>query len=573
MQFARRYRLLAVFCAFAVVLCELLSRPFANMGFADDGPYIFMARHVATTGHIAYNGWAAPMLGWQLYLGAAFIKLFGFSFTTVRMSILLVAVLMAFVLQRILVRAGTNERNATIGTLALVLSPTYLTLSVTFMTDITGLFAVVLCLYGCLRALQAPTSRSAIAWIAFAALTNAVGGTSRQIAWLGVLVMVPSTLWLFRSNRRVVVAGALFTLIGDVLVLASLHWLRLQPYALPEHLIPETYSIGEGVWDLTFSFIDISFLLLAIVILFFPQIRKLRLRTIAVLIVLFIGYCFVAIYPSHLRGRFPLEPILSVWGNIHGIYEFTFMKGARPIFLNTDVRILLTFVSFGGLVGLIVSFLRNRRIPPAVESDTVLTWRQLGVLVVPFSIAYALLLFPRATSVGIYGRYLLALLVISLLCLVRYYQEWIRPRLPVASTLMICLTAIYGMAVVHDSFAFYRARLEIAAELHSSGIPDTEVDNGWEYDVAVELQHASHLNDPHLRTAARGYIPPAPLPPGTCSMPLSEVTPHIRPIYGISFDPNACYGLAPFSPVHYSRWPYSTPGTLYVVRYLPAAKS
>jgi hypothetical protein len=46
-------------------------------------------------------------------------------------------------------------------------------------------------------------------------------------------------------------------------------------------------------------------------------------------------------------------------------------------------------------------------------------------------------------------------------------------------------------------------------------------------------------------------------------------TPHIHPLYAISFDPNACYGPAPFPPVHYSLWPYKTPGTLYVVRSKP----
>jgi hypothetical protein len=46
-----------------------------------------------------------------------------------------------------------------------------------------------------------------------------------------------------------------------------------------------------------------------------------------------------------------------------------------------------------------------------------------------------------------------------------------------------------------------------------------------------------------------------------------DVSPHIRPIYGISFDPNACYGPAPFAPVQYSRWLASEPGTLYVVNY------
>jgi hypothetical protein len=51
-----------------------------------------------------------------------------------------------------------------------------------------------------------------------------------------------------------------------------------------------------------------------------------------------------------------------------------------------------------------------------------------------------------------------------------------------------------------------------------------------------------------------------------------DKTPHIHPLYGVAFDPAACYGPAPFAPIHYSRWPYRTPGTLFVVRYTPAAK-
>lgn len=571
MQLARGVRFPAIFCALAVLLCELISRPYAAMGISDDGPYILMAQHLANTGHFAYNGWAAPMIGWQLYLGATFIKLFGFSFTTVRMSTLLVAIAMAFVLQRTMVLAGITERNGTLGTLAFVLSPLYLMLSVTYMTDIFGLFAVVVCLYGCLQALQASTDRAAIAWLCFAVAANAVFGTARQISWLGVLVMVPSTLWLLRARRRVFLAGSGATLAGVLFILVCLHWLKLQPYAVAEHLIPETYSIAQGLWALTLSFVDISFFLLAIVILFFPQLLKLRPRTMILLLVLFTGYCFVAIHPSHLSGRFPLEPILSVWGNVHGVFEYAFMKGGPLVFLGTDVRILLTFASFGGLVGLIVSLLRNRRSTPVVDSHAALCWTQLKVLLAPFALAYGVLLFPRATSTGVDDRYLLALLVVALLWLVRYYQERIQSRIPVAGVLMVCLTAIYGMVVVHNTFAFYRARVDIAAELGSAGIPDTTVDNGWEYNLGVELQHANHLNDPHLKTAKNGYIPPPPLAAGTCSMPMFEMTPHIRPLYGISFDPSVCYGPAPFAPVHFSRWPYRNPGTLYVVRYLPPA--
>ena len=185
-----------------MLVCELIAQPYASMGICDDGPYVLMARTLANTGHIVYNGWAAPMLGWQLYLGAALIKLFGFSFSTVRGSTLLVAMATAFLLQRIMVRAGITERNATLGTLTLVASPLYLMLSVTYMTDIFGLFAILLCLYGCLRALHAETSRATILWLCLAVVTNTLGGTSRQIAWLGILVMLPSTLWLLRCQHE-----------------------------------------------------------------------------------------------------------------------------------------------------------------------------------------------------------------------------------------------------------------------------------------------------------------------------------------------------------------------------------
>ena len=541
------------------------------MGISDDGPYIVMAQRLANTGHFAYDGWAAPMIGWQLYFGALFIKIFGSSFTAARMSTLLVAIVLAFTLQRTFILAGVREYNATLATLALVLSPLYLMLSVTFMTDIFGLFAIVICLYGSLRALLPSTARATIAWLCFAVGTNAMLGTARQIAWLGTLVMVPSALWLLRAQRRVFLAGSALTIAGALFILVCLQWLKLQPYVVAEHLIPASYSVFQGLWMLTFAFVDMSFFLLAIVVLFFPQVFKVRAGAMILLLGLFMAYCFLALHPSHLRGRFPLEPIFSVWGNATGIFQFSFIRGDPPVFFGTTARLLLTIVSFGGLAGLTVSFFRNPHGARTVSSHAVLSWSRLGLLLGPFAIAYSLLLFPRAMSTGVDDRYLLPLLVVALLCLVRYYQERIQPSIPAGGVLAVLITAFYGIVVVHNSFAFYRARVDLAAELRYAGIPDTAFDNGWEYNLPIELQYASYLNDPHLKTAKNGYIPAPPPPAGACIAAMSGITPHIHSIYGVSFDPNACYGPAPFAPKRFSRWPYRTPGTIYVVHYLPPA--
>ncbi|MFP5266164.1 MAG: ArnT family glycosyltransferase [Acidobacteriota bacterium] len=571
MQLVRRYRLPALFCALAVLLCDLVSRPYANMGICDDGPYILMAQHLARTGHIAYNGWSAAMMGWQLYLGAAFIRLFGFSFTAVRMSTLLVALLTAWLLQRTLVLAGVNERNAVLGTLAFVLSPLYLMLSVTYMSDIDGLLAVVACLYGCLRALQARKDRAAIFWLGFAVATNAVFGTARQIAWLGILVMLPSALYLLRKRWRVLPAGAAVTLAGALSIFACMQWFSRQPYIQPEHLIPNDFPVLKMLAELGSTFLEMPFLLLPVAAIFLPQMRRCGPRVRWASLALLLGYLWIARHPRPLNHVSFLEPTNGDWVSIFGIHSLLGLQGDTPVYLHPAMRMVLTAVSFGGLFGVVATgFCRHSDRADAGPEPPV-SWRQLGVLLTPFVLVYWLLLIPRST-IWLFDRYLLPLLVVALLCLVRLYQERVRGRIPLPGALLVAGMAIYAVAVTGNMFSFYRARTVLAAELRARDIPDTSVDNGWEYNFNVEIQQADHLNDKRVVIPADAYLPVPKPPAGSCAMYLYDETPHIHPLYGVSFDPGACYGPAPFAPVHFSRWPYRTPGTLYVVRYVPAAE-
>ena len=551
-----------------MLLSELLAHPVANMGIIDDGTYVPMARTLAATGHIAYNGWGAGMLGSQLYLAAAFIKLFGFSFTVVRSTTILVAMAMAFILQRTLVRAGISERNATIGTLALVLSPMYLLLSATYMSDIPGLFAIVLCLYCCLRALQSSTDRSTIAWLCFAVLTNAVFGTSRQIAWLGILVMLPSALWLLRARRRLVICGSIATLAGALFIFACLQWLKHQPYIVTVHLNLRATSPLHVVSELAYFLLDAPFLLLPAVALFLPGLRKTRPGILFSFFALLLAYLFLGIYPSHIRGYFPIEPIgESV--NAAAMFAYPMLLTVPPDFLPLSVRAFFTLLALGGVLGLVTLLSQSPASPSAPHRLASPSWQQLRVLLMPFSIAYAFLICQEGAIFEFHDRYLLGLLVIAILCLFRYYQDHASTRFPLISVLLVAVIAIYSTVANHQMFAFYRARVALASELLAAGVPPTSVKSGWEYDFGVELQHSSHINNSRIEWPRGAYVPAPTLPPSIC--PIDGETPHIHPVYGISFDPNGCYGPAPFAPVHYSRWPYRTPGTLYVVRYAPTS--
>jgi len=578
MQLVRRFRLAAIFCAFAMLFCELISKPFTTMNICDDGPYIRMAQTFAQTGHIVYNGWAAAMIVSQIYLAQPFIKLFGYSYTTVRMSTLLVAVLTAFLFHRLLVRIGASERNATLGTLALVLSPMYLMLAATFMSDLHGLFAIVLCLYGCVRAIRSSADRSAIAWICFAVVTCAVFGTSRQIAWLGDLVMVPSTLWLLRSRSRVLLGGAVVTAVAFLFILGCMHWLGRQPYVIPVPLFVGPFAKRLALRELSYIVLEIPFLVLPVIAVFIPRLfRSFRSRPYIrpLLLAVLLAYVVIAFHLRNLSDPIlHLEPTagwIGSWVNIYGVCEH--LAGARVV-LGTKTLVVLTIVCLGGLLGVLAVVLQARRAKPLhPPAAAVLSWKQLGILLLPFSAVYLMFLgAATATTYAIYDRYALGLLPPTLIVLIRLYQERVRPTLPLATILLIIVMAAYGIIVTHNTFALDRARVDLANELHANGVPFTSIDGGWDYNFDTELENSSHINDPRLKVPADAYVAPPLPPPGYCHVFWYDRTPHIHALYGVSLLPDKCYGRAPFAPAQYRPWPLRTPINIYAVRYAPPAR-
>ncbi len=284
------------------------------------------------------------------------------------------------------------------------------------------------------------------------------------------------------------------------------------------------------------------------------------------------------IYPSHLRGTFRtlfnvvLEPTLIDWVSVSGIFSGGMLRGAPLPYLHTGVRVLFSFVAYGGLIGLALAWTHSRPAPSQPEKRDLVSWPQLCILFGPFVLVYLILLL---CSIGsnhhLYDRYALGLMIFTLMATLRLYQECARPRLPALGILTLLFMTVYGVAVTYNNDSLFRARVALANRLRDAGVPATSVDNGWEYNIDVELQYANHINDPRILNPANAYIPVAS-PPGMCPMFWEDRTPHIHALYGVSFDPNACYGPAPFAPVHYSRWPYRTPGTLYVVRYFSSTK-
>ena len=341
-------------CGLVVVGAICASRPYAEMGFIDDWSYVKTAFEYARTGHFVYNGWATAMLGWMIPWGALFVKLFGYSFTAARLSMLPVDLGSVWLFYSILLRFGIERRNAVFGTLTLGLSPLFIPLGASYMTDVPGLFVILLCLYLCLRAVDAEEDRAALAWLVLAAATNVAGGTVRQIAWLGALVMVPSAAWLIRKRRHALVTGAVLWVLSAAGIFACLRWWVRQPYAVPERIVQGPVSsmmLGHLGAELLKALLCMCLLVLPVLIAWLPRYRTLT-RTTQLALSAFLLLLAAAAYGLHLKRDlhlFTMPWLVHVLGS-EGIFQFNWdMIGSRPVtipvWLQAGISIVVILVA------------------------------------------------------------------------------------------------------------------------------------------------------------------------------------------------------------------------------------
>lgn len=560
-----------VLCAFVSVLVPLMAWPFAEVGFMDDFSYIRTAQVYSQTGHFVYNGWATAMLGWQIPWGALFIKLFGFSFTAPRLSTLVSMFLMIWLFHSVARRCGLDRGSAVFASLLLGLSPITVPLAFSFMTDISGMLALIGCLYACLRALDAKSDKAAFFWLIVAAVGNTVGGTARQVAWVGVLAIVPATAWYMRARRGALVLGGALWVLGAASIALIGRWLSHTPGYLAEELIPH---IGIGIPHLAFALTHVAalallclaFLLLPLLAAWLPRIRLLSRPTQVVLAVVCLVYIALSVHQSH--SAVPFEKFVMPWTwNIlqDEIYSrlHMWMLSDRPIALVWP-RILVSSAVVLALLSFAIDVIRSIRSRAAAQnglrvfldgaSDLYKTPR-LSLLAV-YIIAYSGLLLPRFLHFFIVDRYLLGLLPPISILILRFYRDFISTRLPGISVAALVLLSCFALAGTHDLFAQYRANVRATSLLMQAGIPRTQIEGGEEFDGWTQIEMEGYLHDDRIQNVDPSFtvLHKDSSLPELCSFHFLAETPVVHPEYFTATENMPCLKASPFAEIPYRAW-------------------
>lgn len=470
-----------------LALAVIAVGPIHNFPVEDDWDYSRMVKIFVETGRLQRSDYAQATLIFPAVYGGVVSKLFGFSFTTLRLSTLALALLALLGFYFLLAELGFTAGRRILGTLALLVTPVFVYLAFSFMTDVPSLCWTVIAMLFYVRSIKRRAPSEAVIGAACAALAFLTRQTGLFIPIAFAIVALwrlPRTTWL-----RFLAAGCVL----PVGVIALYLWLdrnsvgnwatqnitlSLTAQQLAQ---PEWWGIfvRRAVQTAMTVGLYLSPLMAAV---FFgagirPKWRPLRLpitrgRAVAyaVLAVIFA----VAVTRLALRGEwFPyLTDILTRAGLRPYLAFVAWDAGA----LRADIFppwLLGIWTIFAAILGLALAFAGLQRINRRWPRDEAPELQ--FVLLLTFLIAGSSLVFAT-----FYERYLLPLLPGAIIILLAVAQQ--RGFSVRAGALALVPLALFSWLLMQDYWSWNEARWQVGRELLAQSIPAAKIDAGYEWD-------------------------------------------------------------------------------------------
>lgn len=475
------YAILALF-----FLQFLFVNPIGEFALNDDWVHTEIAKHWVDTGEFRMNPFAGPTFYVPILYSAGLIKLFGFSFTILRISTLLLTLATLVIFYKLLTDISQKPKLAFFLTLALWFNPIFYNSTFTFMTEIPALFFIVSGIY----AYHKGFSQAKPWWLFLGSMLSILGMFTRQT---NILVMVAAGLYALTQLKQIKFWHLLWSFgIPAILGLSIYYWLSIHallPPALESHYLKETKKILEHAqWWLFYTLMYLGFFVSPIaagwVVKNLKKIisPKFFIYPVAIIaLALIIRYTNKFQFPYVLNiineyGVGPLQGVLN--GTLHRLFSkkiwgaITVMSAASAGWLlyifatNTDSKIKKIIEKIVHKIAAALHF-KTRW---ALLKDTTTFISLFGILFL-----FPILLFDS------FDRYFLPLFVVAGVIISKKIKESEISWLAVAIPLLIL--AIFSISQTAFYLNFNKTRWEIANKiLMESKLQPHNIDAGYEWD-------------------------------------------------------------------------------------------
>ncbi len=444
-----------------ILLLELLFiRPFGNFPLYDDWTPALSVASFTGSGTFFYPAYLSAFSFVPILYGIAVSMVFGFSFGVLRLTTILLAWGCACLLYSFLRRSDFSVRTSIDSTLLMLVSPLFVFLSNTFMSDIPGLFFLLAALYFFSRGFR----ERRYSLIIIGACCSLFGFFTRQFNILLLLAGAGSYFFYPYMNRKV--GMVLWGAIGLVFF---------------------------GVWALI---MNAGVVPATPIVLYLPPDSGQRISQ-SLLFTILIAIFFCASFAPFILAR---KGWMGIWRSMHSykaLYLTLFASTISAILYYLFPR-FLTVISYFGL-GTVPFFMRGD-IPlwgwPAVYIIVLAgclllaSWlfRRVSVIfdlvkeqpwnafLLYFGVLYGLTII---IFVPFFDRYFLFFLPI--IC---YINAYVLKKYAVSHVVyygMLSIIALYSIVGVYNYIGWNDARWRLGERIVTSGIPREKINGGYEW--------------------------------------------------------------------------------------------
>lgn len=462
-----------------LLFCASLAPWAYDFPLNDDWAYALAARTLAETGRLALSDWGSSTQLPHVITGALFSKVFGFSFSALRLATLLAAAGAVFFFVKILDELEVAPFEKLAAALVLALNPLFLVLANSFMTDCHYLFWMLAAVYFYMRNLKAPENGAALL---AAGACAAAAYLTRQ---LGLALPAAFTLALYLRGRLNWRSLAAAWALPGAAILGYWLWFRFghgptwasENYvgaATLAHLSKPGEFLNDSLYRLFSAMMETGLLLLPLAA----------------------GYMFSA---GGFCGRNGLRKKVTAagpWLALAALAGFALLNGPLPYLENTLSPSGFGTLTIGGAglkpSGFFSSPLFWKLATAAAALSAVFLMCASGLALRAgdqrlrfLFLAAALQLAISLTGAKFFDRYLLTLLPWFAAAAV-FAARGVRFHRP-AAALALGLYAALGWAGMKDYLAWNAAKWELSARARP-GLAQGEIANGFDHDAWLNYE-------------------------------------------------------------------------------------
>lgn len=436
--------------ALIILAIEFFIQPFGEFPLNDDWCYAIPVRDLLNGLPLKLVNWGSMTLVTQILWGFLFGKIFGFSFFILRLSVLTLHLVGSLMLYKIL-SSQINSKNAFILTLFYILNPLIISLSNTFMTEITFMSISIFCIYFYQNIYQ---NKNIFLNIFLSALFTILLILTRQI---GLFLPVSFLIICLNSKDKKLIFSAIFIFLFAIISLRLYEvWLvysenKINNYFKPSDLIVSGFKnlpqIAFSFYHrLSLYFFYCGFFLLPISVLICIKNIKNETKN-GILKMLLFSLPFII---CSLRG-FPSFPFQNVMSSVsvgaQVLYDIFISNPITDYNSYPQVTLIFKFLGLFGAFSLIFSLyfvIKNLNF----ENYKLNLLPKIGFFGFLF---YALMM---AFSDIFLDRYMLPILI-STIFMLSYFEFKLSNYF---TYIYIFIVGLFGLFCTHDYFEWNKSR-------------------------------------------------------------------------------------------------------------------